>query len=179
MLVEENELDYLNKSEVGLNSIDEEDNNNSNDNNNSMEENFSNEIEKILIETYNRNISIITQGNINEYNKSFKEIQETEKQKEIKEKNQAKEIKIIIILTNEATQKDDDYLNNHLEKEENKSKGENKNNNYIKEELNEERKEELNEERKEELNEEIKEELNENSMIHNLNSTQFKSKIYN
>ena len=65
-----------------------------------------------------------------------------------------------IILTNEATQKDDDYLNNPLEKEENKSKGENKNNNYIKEELNQERKEELNEERKEELNEEIKEELN-------------------
>ena len=65
-----------------------------------------------------------------------------------------------IILTNEATQKDDDYLNNPLEKEENKSKGENKNNNYIKEELNKERKEELNEERKEELNEEIKEELN-------------------
>ena len=63
-----------------------------------------------------------------------------------------------IILTNEATQKDDDYLNNPLEKEENKSKGENKNN---KEELNQERKEELNEERKEELNEEIKEELNE------------------
>ena len=49
MLVEENELDYLNKSEVGLNSIDEEDNNNSNDNNNSMEENFSNEIEKIFL----------------------------------------------------------------------------------------------------------------------------------
>ena len=66
-----------------------------------------------------------------------------------------------IILTNEATQKDDDYLNNPLEKEENKSKGENKNNNYIKEELNEERKKELNKERKEELNEERKEELNE------------------
>ena len=66
-----------------------------------------------------------------------------------------------IILTNEATQKDDDYLNNPLEKEKNKSKGENKNNNYIKEELNEERKEELNKERKEELNEERKEELNE------------------
>jgi hypothetical protein len=66
-----------------------------------------------------------------------------------------------IILTNEATQKDDDYLNNPLEKEENKSKGENKNNNYIKEELNEERKEELNEEIKEELNEEIKEETKE------------------
>ena len=66
-----------------------------------------------------------------------------------------------IILTNEATQKDDDYLNNPLEKEENKSKGENKNNNYIKEELNKERKVELNEEIKEELNEQIKEELNE------------------
>ena len=71
-----------------------------------------------------------------------------------------------IILTNEATQKDDDYLNNPLEKEENKSKGENKNNKEElnqerKEELNEERKEELNKERKEELNEEIKEELNE------------------
>ena len=66
-----------------------------------------------------------------------------------------------IILTNEATQKDDDYLNNPLEKEENKSKGENKNNNYIKEELNKEREEELNEERKEELNEERKEETKE------------------
>ena len=36
-----------------------------------------------------------------------------------------------IILTNEATQKDDDYLNNPLEKEENKSKGENKNNTIL------------------------------------------------
>ena len=96
MLVEENELDYLNKSEVGLNSIDEEDNNNSNDNNNSMEENFSNEIEKILIETYNRNISIITQGNINEYNKSFKEIQDTEKQ--IKKCLKRENIKIILLV---------------------------------------------------------------------------------
>ncbi len=66
-----------------------------------------------------------------------------------------------IILTNEATQKDDDYLNNPLEKEENKSKGENKNNNYIKEELNKEIKEELNEKIKEELNEEINEEAKE------------------
>jgi hypothetical protein len=34
MVVEENELDYLKKSEVGLESSEEEDNNNSMDNNN-------------------------------------------------------------------------------------------------------------------------------------------------
>lgn len=114
MLVEENELDYLNKSEVGLNSIDEEDNNNSNDNNNSMEENFSNEIEKILIETYNRNISIITQGNINEYNKSFKEIQDTEKQ--IKKCLKRENIKIILLVLKCLSNKIKELIGKYKEK---------------------------------------------------------------
>ena len=63
MMVEENDLDYLRKSEVGLFSSEEEDNNNSLDNSNFIEENFNNEIERILIEIYNRNISIITKPN--------------------------------------------------------------------------------------------------------------------
>ena len=49
-MVEENELDYLKKSEVGIISSDEEDINNSLDNSTSIEENFNNEIERILIE---------------------------------------------------------------------------------------------------------------------------------
>ena len=40
MMVEENELDYLKRSEVGLISTDEEDNNNSMENSNSIEENL-------------------------------------------------------------------------------------------------------------------------------------------
>ena len=40
MMVEENELDYLKRSEVGLISTDEEDNNNSMENSNSIEVNL-------------------------------------------------------------------------------------------------------------------------------------------
>ena len=80
MMVEENELDYLKKSEVGLISSEEEDNNNSSDTNNSMEENFNNEIERILIEIYNKNISLISYGNYNELNSNSKEIEDIEKQ---------------------------------------------------------------------------------------------------
>ena len=80
MMVEENELDYLKKSEVGLVSSEEEDNNNSIDNNNSMEENFNNEIERILIEIYNKNISLISSGNYSEINRNSSEIEDIEKQ---------------------------------------------------------------------------------------------------
>jgi hypothetical protein len=80
MVVEENELDYLKKSEVGLESSEEEDNNNSIDNNNCMEENFNNEIERILIEIYNKNISLISSGNYSEINRNSSEIEDIEKQ---------------------------------------------------------------------------------------------------
>jgi hypothetical protein len=80
MMVEENELDYLKRSEVGLISTDEEDNNNSMENSNSIEENFNNEIERILIEIYNKNISLISSGNCNDISKNSGEIQDIEKQ---------------------------------------------------------------------------------------------------
>ena len=80
MMVEENELDYLKRSEVGLISSDEEENTNSVDNNNSIEENFNNEIERILIEIYNKNISLISSGNCSEINKTSGEIEDIEKQ---------------------------------------------------------------------------------------------------
>ena len=80
MMVEENELDYLKRSEVGLISTDEEDNNNSMENSNSIEENFNNEIERILIEIYNKNISLISAGNCGEISKNSGEIQDIEKQ---------------------------------------------------------------------------------------------------
>ena len=80
MMVEENELDYLKRSEVGLISTDEEDNNNSMENSNSIEENFNNEIERILIEIYNKNISLISSGNCSEINKTNCEIEDIEKQ---------------------------------------------------------------------------------------------------
>ena len=80
MMVEENELDYLKRSEVGLISTDEEDNNNSMENSNSIEENFNNEIERILIEIYNKNISLVSSGNCSEINKTNGEIEDIEKQ---------------------------------------------------------------------------------------------------
>ena len=73
MMVEENELDYLKRSEVGLISTDEEDNNNSMENSNSIEENFNNEIERILIEIYNKNISLISSGNSSDITMRAKE----------------------------------------------------------------------------------------------------------
>ena len=81
MLVEENDLDYLKKSEVGLYSSDEDDYNNSVENiNYSIEENFNNEIERILIEIYNKNISLISSGNIYDINKNYGEVQDIERQ---------------------------------------------------------------------------------------------------
>ena len=81
MKVEDNELDYLKRSEVGLIPTDDEDNNNSIDNSISIEENFNNEIERILIEIYNKNISLISSlGNIYEINKNYSDIEDIEKQ---------------------------------------------------------------------------------------------------
>ena len=88
MMAEDDELDYLKRREVGLVSDDEEENNNSIDNN-SLEENLSNEIERILIEIYNKNISLISSGNYNDINKNKNEIEDIEKQikKFLKKKN--------------------------------------------------------------------------------------------
>ena len=89
MMAEEDNMDYLRRREVGLFSSDEEENNTSFDNNNYLEENFSNEIERILIEIYNKNISIISSGNNSSLNKYKNENEEIEKQmkKYLKKKN--------------------------------------------------------------------------------------------
>jgi hypothetical protein len=50
------------------------------ENSNSIEENFNNEIERILIEIYNKNISLISSGNCGEISKNSGEIQDIEKQ---------------------------------------------------------------------------------------------------
>ena len=50
------------------------------DNNNYLKKNFSNEIERILIEIYNKNISIINSGNnssLNKYKKLKRRIRKT------------------------------------------------------------------------------------------------------
>ena len=70
MIIDENELDNITKKEVGIITSDEEDNNiNKEENfdkyynnslvNNKFQENYSEEIEHILIDIYNKNISII------------------------------------------------------------------------------------------------------------------------
>ena len=89
MMAEDDDLDYLKRKEVGLVSSDEEENNNSIDNNNASEENYNNEIERILIEIYNKNISLISSGNYSEIEKNKCEIEEIEKQikKYLKKKN--------------------------------------------------------------------------------------------
>ena len=102
MMAEEDDLDYLKRREVGLVSDDEEENNTSIENNNSLEENFSNEIERILIEIYNKNISIISSGNYNDINKNKNEIEEIEKQikKFLKKKNLKTNLLVLKCLSN-------------------------------------------------------------------------------
>ena len=102
MMAEEDDLDYLKKREVGLVSSDDEDNTNSIDNNNSLEENFSNEIERILIEIYNKNISIISSGNYSDLNKNKSEIEDIEKQikKYLKKKNFKTNLLVLKCLSN-------------------------------------------------------------------------------
>ena len=101
-MAEEDDLDYLKRREVGLVSDDEEENNTSIENNNSLEENFSNEIERILIEIYNKNISIISSGNYNDINKNKNEIEEIEKQikKFLKKKNLKTNLLVLKCLSN-------------------------------------------------------------------------------
>ena len=102
MMAEEDDLDYLKKREVGLVSSDDEENGNSIDNNNSLEENFSNEIERILIEIYNKNISIISSGNYSNLNKNKNEIEDIEKQikKYLKKKNLKTNLLVLKCLSN-------------------------------------------------------------------------------
>ena len=102
MMAEEDDMDYLKRKEVGLVSSDEEDNTISNDNNNSLEENFSNEIERILIEIYNKNISLISCENYNDINKNKSEIEDIEKQikKFLKKKNFKTNLLVLKCLSN-------------------------------------------------------------------------------
>ena len=80
MMIEENYSDYLKKSEVGIISSEEEDNNNSLDISNSIEENCNNEIERILIVIYNKNITLVSSENYNVKIKNNYQIVDTQKQ---------------------------------------------------------------------------------------------------
>ena len=102
MKAEEDDLDYLKRKEVGLFSSDEEENNNSIDNNNASEENYNNEIERILIEIYNKNISLISSGSYIDIEKNKYEIEEIEKQikKYLKKKNFKTNLLVLKCLSN-------------------------------------------------------------------------------
>ena len=102
MMIEENELDYLKKSEVGIITSEEEDNNNSLDNSNFIEENFNNEIERILIEIYNNNITLISSGNYSEINKNSNQVKDVEKQIKnyLKRENFKTNLKVLKTLSN-------------------------------------------------------------------------------
>ena len=102
MMIEENELDYLKKSEVGIITSEEEDNNNSLDNSNFIEENFNNEIERILIEIYNNNITLISSGNYSEINKNSSQVKDVEKQIKnyLKRENLKTNLKVLRTLSN-------------------------------------------------------------------------------
>ena len=115
MMIEENELDYLKRSEVGLISSEEEDNN-SVDNSNSIEENFNNEIERILIEIYNKNISIVSSGyyNCNEVNKNNSEIEDIEKQ--IKKYLKRENFKTILLVLKSLSNKIKELVGKYKEK---------------------------------------------------------------
>ena len=115
MMIEENELDYLKRSEVGLISSEEEDNN-SVDNSNSIEENFNNEIERILIEIYNKNISIVSSGyyNYNEINKNNSEIEDIEKQ--IKKYLKRENFKTILLVLKSLSNKIKELVGKYKEK---------------------------------------------------------------
>jgi len=115
MMIEENELDYLKRSEVGLISSEEEDNN-SVDNSNSIEENFNNEIERILIEIYNKNISIVSSGyyNYNEMNKNNSEIEDIEKQ--IKKYLKKENFKTILLVLKSLSNKIKELVGKYKEK---------------------------------------------------------------
>ena len=101
MMAEDDELDYfLKRKEVGLMSTDEEENNNSIDS--AMEENYSTDIERILIEIYNNNNSIISSVNDNEINKTKIDIEAFEKQikKSLKGQNFRTNLLVLKCLSN-------------------------------------------------------------------------------
>ena len=114
MMVEENELDYLKKSEVGIISSEEEDNNNSLDISNSIEENFNNEIERILIDIYNKNITLISSENYNEINKNNYQIQDTQKQ--IKKFLKRENLKINLLVLKSLSNKIKELIGKYKEK---------------------------------------------------------------
>ena len=113
MVWEENELDNLTRKEVGIISSDDEDNNgnieenndkfyNNNNNsttNNTMKENYNDEIERILIDIYNKNISIINSQNLGSpVSKKLFETSSTDKKKLKKIfKNQSAEKNLIVL----------------------------------------------------------------------------------
>ena len=104
MLKEENEFDYLSRKDVGLFSSEDESNNTDNNstnnktNNNSFEENLSEEIERILIEIYNKNISLISSYNEEKsLNKKYVESDINEKQIMNYFKKQNDSIKLIAL----------------------------------------------------------------------------------
>ena len=123
MMAEEDDLDYLKRKEVGLVSSDEEDDN-STENNSTLEENFSNEIERILIEIYNKNISIISSGNYSEINKNKNEIEDIEKQikKYLKKKNFKTNLLVLKCLSNKIKELVGKYKEKVFEIEEIKTK---------------------------------------------------------
>ena len=114
MMVEENELDYLKKSQVGIISSEEEDNNNSLDISNSLEENFNNEIERILIDIYNKNITLISSENYNEINKNNNQIQDTQKQ--IKTFLKRENLKINLLVLKSLSNKIKELIGKYKEK---------------------------------------------------------------
>ena len=83
MMAEDNDVDYLKRAEVGLASSEDEENNNNNnslDNSILVEDNFNNEIERILIEIYNKNISLISSGKYKDTIKNKSDIEDIQMQ---------------------------------------------------------------------------------------------------
>ena len=119
---EEENLDFLKRREVGLFSSDDEENSIDNDNENSFENNLNNEIERILIEIYNTNITIISSGNYSELNnnKNKKEIKDVEKQitNYLKEKNFKTNLLVLKCLSNKIKELVGKYKEKILEIEE-------------------------------------------------------------
>jgi hypothetical protein len=113
-MIEENESDYLKKSEVGIISSEEEDNNNSLDISNSIEENFNNEIERILIDIYNKNITIISSENFNEIFKNNYHIEDTQKQ--IKKFLKRENFKINLLVLKSLSNKIKELIGKYKEK---------------------------------------------------------------
>ena len=120
MMAEEDDMDYLKKREVGLLSSDEEENENSIGENNSLEEYLSNEIERILIEIYNKNISRISSGNSHNSTKKRTESEEVERQikKYLKKRNFKINLLVLKYLSNKIKELVEKYKEKIFEIEE-------------------------------------------------------------